>query len=314
MSLSPAERPTEVLILGSAHLTTLTPGSALRRTLERLEGWRLDMVGVELLPGELVDLYRQEGIAPAELAVGGYPQALHLETLARAHRPWSRAEAVQIAHDPGTGAGDRVLAWLLALEPANALLHLSPALRLPEELAEVLEAFGRGGEVRRLALPLAWALGHSHIAHLDDHTGLEIYTENEAELERLWNDPTFRQTVQQHPSLTESQQAMHEAAAADDYWLYLRHANGPAAVASNADLETGTYLRSEWSGQAHRARVAQWDTRNLFMAARVRRASACVPGGKLLVIVGASHKGPIEQALVALAPDLRLVALEELEV
>jgi hypothetical protein len=37
-------------------------------------------------------------------------------------------------------------------------------------------------------------------------------------------------------------------------------------------------------------RIALWETRNLNMAANIRRATERIPGGRMLVIVGSSHK------------------------
>ena len=85
--------PTELLVLGSAHLTAETTDAALQTTLERLLAWQPQAVAVEALPGDVVQGYRLEGELYAGLRVGGYPAALRLEVEARKHRTWSRAEA-----------------------------------------------------------------------------------------------------------------------------------------------------------------------------------------------------------------------------
>lgn len=98
-----------------------------------------------------------------------------------------------------------------------------------------------------------------------------------------------------------------------DLWPQLLYLNSAGAVHDSFDLETGLYLRAKLPGGEHRARVAQWDAWNLFMAARLRVATAQVPGGRVLAFVGSAHKGPLEAALSALGPDLRLAQLTELE-
>lgn len=301
---------TELLVLGTSHLSAKTPDTALESTLSRLKNWQPDAVCVEVLPGEVVDTFRREGISTQVLGVGGYPQALALEALARPLRPWNRAEAVRIARASGTVPVDRVLAWVLALEPLNACFHLQPDMDLPEEVQRGLENYFRSSEMRRLAVPLAQEMGHAELHHIDDHTGMEIYERHEAELTALWQRPEFKAQMQAHPIMRETPARMQ---AGGDHWEFLRWANAPSTVAASFDLESGLYLNTDWPGPAARARLAQWDTRNLFMAARVRRVTAHFVRGRVLVVVGSAHKGPLEAALSAQGADVRLVRLEELE-
>ena len=197
-------QPTEILILGTAHLGPQTPDAALSQTVNRLKAWQPDAVCVELLPGEVVDTFHCEGTMPENLQVGGYPQALKLEALARPLRDWNRAEAARIARAPDTAPLDRVLGWVLALEPLNAVLHLQPDLDLPDELRHGLERYFEGSEVRRLALPVAEALGHAEFHHIDDHTGMEFFERFESELTALWERPEFKEQVQSHPIMRET--------------------------------------------------------------------------------------------------------------
>lgn len=313
MPLSPAERPTEVLILGTAHLTPLTPDSALRRTLERLRAWGPDAVCVENLPGESVQSYRTEGGEYLGLQWSSFAPALRLETAARPLRDWSRRDAEALALHPDTPAAERVLAWILALEPFNALLAWTPDLRFPEPLDSLLREYAaHPGEVHRVAVPLARALGHRRLSPFDDFTNTRIGPQLPA-IEKLWESETYRADIQNHPLMTDGPRQGQAAREAGDYWHYLRYVNSPAVVEQSFDLEVGSYLRHPLPGGEHRSKVADWDARNLFMTAWLRVATAQHPGGRVLALVGAAHKGPVEQALLALAPDLRLVALEELE-
>lgn len=63
--------PTELLVLGSAHLDGGTTDSALQPTLQRLLAWKPQAVVVEILPGDVVQAYRVEGGMHAALRVGG---------------------------------------------------------------------------------------------------------------------------------------------------------------------------------------------------------------------------------------------------
>ncbi|MPY66978.1 hypothetical protein F8S09_09800 [Deinococcus sp. SDU3-2] len=267
MLLSPTDLPTEVLILGSAHLTTLTPDSALRRTLERLEGWKPDAVCVENLPGESVQSYRTEGGEYLKLQWSSFGPALRLEAAARPLRGWSRRDAEALALDPQTPPTARVLAWVLALEPFNALLAWTPDLALPEPLGGLLREYAaHPGEVHRIAVPLARALGHRRLYPFDDFTDTRIEPQLPA-IERLWESEPSRASIQNHPMMLEIPQQGQAAREADDYWHYLRYVNSPAVVEQSLDLEVGSYLRHPLPGGEHRSKVADWDARNLFMAA-----------------------------------------------
>jgi pheromone shutdown protein TraB len=53
-----------------------------------------------------------------------------------------------------------------------------------------------------------------------------------------------------------------------------------------------------------------WEARNLAIAARIRAESASHPGGKVLVLIGASHRLFIE-AYLATMMDVRIVPLTQ---
>jgi len=304
--------PTQVLVLGTAHLNHEMPDAALRPTLRRLTDWQPDAVAVELLAGEVIQGYRAEGGSYADLRWGGFSSALQLEAEARQHRSWTRVEAEALALHPATPPAERALAWLVALEPANALLTWTPDLDLPGNVASAFARYAaHPSEVHRLAVPVARALDHPRLHHFDDFTDTRIERQIEA-LRQLWDSPEFQVAVRQHPLMLRGPEKLRQAADTD-YWEYLRFVNSPETVEESLDLEVGLYLRHPLPGGEPRSRVADWDTRNLFMAARLRMVTAHSPGGRVLALVGHGHKGPLEKAILALAPDVRLVALEELE-
>lgn len=306
--------PTELLVLGSAHLTEETTDNALQSTLERLAAWTPQAVAVELLPGDVVQGYRLEGGLYAGLRVGGSPAALRLEAGARKHRTWSRAEAEALALHPDTAPAERVLAWLVALEPANALLTWTPDLQLPPDFAAGLQEYtDHKGEIQRLAVPLARQLGQTRLHHFDDFTTNAALQERLKVLPELWEDEAFMAGIHSSPAMTEGDEHLQRANAAGDYWAYLKYANGPRWIADSETLEVGSYLGRSLPGGEHRTQVADWNARNIFMAARLRHITALFPGGRVLALVGAAHKGPLEAVLSAIAPDLRLVELSELE-
>lgn len=101
------------------------------------------MVGVEILPGELVDLYDRQGGWLDGLTYGGFPLARRLGQVAQELTGWTRAEAARLAADASLGAEQRVLAHLAAFEPWNALMRRTPDLNLPTLINDDLKALAQ---------------------------------------------------------------------------------------------------------------------------------------------------------------------------
>ncbi len=119
--------PTEVLVLGTAHLNHETTDTALALTLHRLEAWRPQAMAVELLPGEVIQGYRLEGPSYKDLRLGGYTTALRLEAEAKRYRSWTRSEAEAVALRGDTPSAERVLAWLV--EVIQKMVTVGRAMR-----------------------------------------------------------------------------------------------------------------------------------------------------------------------------------------
>jgi hypothetical protein len=58
--------PTEVLIVGVAHLTDEVPDAAIAGGRDRLLAWSPDLIAVENLPGHLVVEYEERGGGPLD--------------------------------------------------------------------------------------------------------------------------------------------------------------------------------------------------------------------------------------------------------
>ncbi|WP_462418935.1 hypothetical protein [Kytococcus sp. Marseille-QA3725] len=58
---------------------------------------------------------------------------------------------------------------------------------------------------------------------------------------------------------------------------------------------------------AARRQLGGWRARNLLMAGHLRRVVGEYPGGRVLALVGRSHRGPLQAALGTDQHDLELV-------
>lgn len=306
---SKSTRPTELLVLGIAHLTDRVQDAALAPAIERLARWKPDVIAVEQLPGELVDAYTREGGIYESLNVGGIDAARELAAIGRHHRSWPRPEAARIATAPETSAEDRVLAWLIAFEPWNALLAADHSSHLPPDVQEALARHAaQVGEVARVAVPLARQLGLDRLHHFDDHTGLEC-------LNLAGQDWWERLCAAGYQDLVEPLVDRSDPPAdvlKENIWPYWELLNSDDRVTESEEVESGVLVRIVDAFPVNRIRLAQWRTRNLYMAARLRTITAFAPGGRVLAIVGLAHKRPLHAALSVDQHDLRLVGLDEL--
>jgi len=280
--------PTELLIVGVAHLDLEVSDSALNRGVSLLRNWHPDLVAIECLPGHLVVEYQDRGGIFNEFPVGFAAQARQGAAAVAAVRSWNVWQAREVGRDQDATVTERVTGWLLAREPCNALLLPWQHADLPAAAQEFLTDLANSPSERvRVGVRLGSELGHTELIHFDDHAGTEILDE----LPDLMNAvegfyQTFRGREPQPPAAPSADQ---------DAWLQWTWASTPAtrnwleAIESVGMAEQGDGLL--------RARLAQWRSRNLAMASRLRASTALIPGGRLLAIVGHSHEGPLRAAL-----------------
>ena len=122
------------------------------------------------------------------------------------------------------------------------------------------------------------------------------------------SDPAL-QGVMSDPAMAETQAAYRRLTSPEEVLEVYRLFNEPRAQPARAAAEWGAFLRAAGDAEAARARVVAWEARNLRMAAHILEATRGMPGARVLVIVGASHKPYLEAAL----DDLALVDIVEFE-
>jgi hypothetical protein len=84
--------------------------------------------------------------------------------------------------------------------------------------------------------------------------------------------------------------------------------NSPAFGKADAQAQWLSLQQSPRLGVIGRQRVAAWEAQNLRMATTVREATASIPGGKALLIVGAAHKAFIDAYLRTMT-DISIVSV-----
>jgi hypothetical protein len=104
--------------------------------------------------------------------------------------------------------------------------------------------------------------------------------------------------------------SLRKACENGDLLPHYQFLNSPEYLLKDVDTQWGFFLRTRLHSGLDRFRLALWEVRNLNIASNIRRASAQYPGGRILVIVGASHKPFLDSYLLQIA-DIKLVNLND---
>lgn len=308
----PAKGPAnEVMVLGTSHFQYLAKTfdpAALRPVEDRLAAWKPDAIAIESLSGVQCDHLRR------------YP-ARYADTLPTYCWDPARARAATGLDVPAATVRARELlanwpanpspaqrrqlaaVFLAGGEPASALVQW---LRLPaaerragDGLDAALVAFleelrGKHDERMLLAAPLAARLGHEQVVAMDDHTADRVIPDRKAWMDAMgpaWKNPATEKRIKTDKDLEAG------LGAPEGMLARYRFDNAPGYTRLAFDSDFGAALEEPSARRIGRGYVGYWETRNLRMAANIRDAMAPRPGMRMLVIVGASHKGYLEAYL-----------------
>lgn len=312
--------PNEVMVLGTPHLSQLPPAftaAGIVALADRLAAWRPDAIAIEALSGPQCDFLRRyperykEAIssycwdtAPARAATGlDVPAAT--DRIARMLADWPAAP---------TAAQRRQLAAMFFAggEQASALvqwLRLPEAQRQPGDgldatlVARLQKLEASRNENYLIAARLAARLGHEQVHAMDDHTADFPAVDEKAygdAIKKAWTNPAAEkrrrmdQDLNKRLDLPEGVLAMYRA----------HNERGMARLVFDGDF--GAALHEPSPQRFGRNYIGYWETRNLRMAGNIRGIMTAKPGMRMLVIVGAAHKGYLESYLHQMH-DVRLV-------
>jgi hypothetical protein len=317
----PAAGPAnDVIVLGTPHLRGLPAAfqpASLRLLADRLAGWRPQTIAIEALSGPQCAFMRQypqrykDSVedycwdpAPARAATGLDVPAATAEA-GRLLAAWPanpaparrrRLAAVFLA------GGERISALVQWLRLPAAERHEGDGL--DATLAALLEQLRtRRSEDTLIAAPLAAALGLERVVAMDDHTADAPVTDEAAygaAIAAAWKNPAGARRKRTEDALRAKLDTPEDVAA-----LY-RALNAPETAKLVYDSDFGAALEEPSPQHFGRAYVTYWETRNLRMASNIRAAIGEHPGGRALVIVGASHKWYLEAYLNQMH-DVRIV-------
>ena len=316
--------PTQILVLGTAHLSETADNfdpAVLEPLLDRLAAFRPDAITIEALPGMHIWAMWQYRQSYPEVASTYGNRAMTMAGLARAgvdlDMPEAEAEARRTLSEwPASPTPEqrRRLAALFAAsgDPHSALVQwwrLDPAERIADDdvtallVAQFAAYDTRRNENHLIAARLAARLGHERVYPVDDQSddaGPGFLADFEPYVAPLY------EAMRADPRAVPHVQSTQRMTTPADTLAVYRMLNTPAAGQFNADWQWLPMLNRPSPRDVGRRRVAVWEVRNLRMAANIREVSARHPGGRVLVIVGASHK-PWFDAYLRMMSDVRVV-------
>ncbi|MHB1191857.1 MAG: DUF5694 domain-containing protein [Longimicrobiales bacterium] len=310
----------QVLVLGTPHLSgfrdRLGPHH-LAPLLDRLASFAPTKIAVEsLTPDEVALLVERapsdsaaaqvlDMFAGRTAALGASAQRLlEVDRLEAARRAEAILEDRPSAMAPPARV-ELVVLLLAAYEYDSATLQWSylgtgdraSAERIPTEIQEALDAWlASANEIVTVALPLARRLGLQRLHPMDSQLdGVRTLSHPPDALRDLFADPA-RGALMDHDARARGDSIADAALAAGDLLPLYGHMN-------SFEYQRGDAAQWKWlfqegtAGRLHRFRYAMWEARNLRQAMHILDVAASADPQRVLVIVGASHKAPVERIL-----------------
>jgi hypothetical protein len=323
---------TTVLVLGTPHLSALEERfepALLESLLERLVAYAPDVIGLESIPpASLADMLSRPEFEDVVAQFAGERAHWGQEMQRETGLSWLEAADsadVLLEKDRESGLSplqrQRLIRFLLAAyDDLSAVLHWS---YLPEDVSGSdvagadsihvwLEDQTRSAnENGAIGIELARRLGLRRLLYIDDHHDKDQFLDIAPSLiEELNGNETFA-SVLGDPFIADTETRLEQAVAIGDLLPFYRFINTPDYGRADAALQWDVWLRTGLESGLDRTRLALWEVRNLNMASHIRRATATIPGGRTLVVVGNGHRQFLESYLT-LMTDVRLVWLDNL--
>lgn len=311
----------QVLVLGSPHLSQLPPGfrpDMLAPLLDRLAAFKPDIIAIEGLSGpdcEALQRYKpMHGSAWDDYC---WPAVEAAKATGLSVPEAALAVRKTLADWPAnpTPADRRRLAslFLAANDRSSAQVQW---LRLPEAerrtgdglddaLVSVLRRTpGKYNENYDVGAALAARLGHDRVYPTDDHSADAVTADAprayEDAVQAAWKS---QGTPPVRAEYDRRSKALVDGAALLDFYRFL---NAPKTQRDMVATDMGAAIRDPSSAHWGRHYVSWWEVRNLRMVANIRAAFGAKPGAKVLVIVGSTHK-PYFDAYLDLMSDVQVI-------
>jgi Family of unknown function (DUF5694) len=315
--------PTQVLTIGSTHIGQLkNPVSPemLTPLLDKLAAFKPDIITHEGISGEQCDILKRYGAKypgmfdtycwptdDAEKATGLTVPAAMAE-IDKILATWpTKPTAAQRRHLAALflAAGDRPSARVQWLQLPEGERKAGDGI--DEALLKIINRDGaKPNETYDVAVSLAVRLGLQRVYAVDDHTADSVQAQAgpgfDPFMQKLWG--STKSAISEEADRREA-----SLKTGNDLLDYYRFVNRPATQREYVTIDYHKAMNTPSPENYGRKYVAWWEIRNLRMASNIRTAFGNQPGGRVLNIVGASHK-PYYDAYLNMMSDVKLVDAE----
>jgi hypothetical protein len=174
--------------------------------------------------------------------------------------------------------------------------RLSPDARaaqttLPDTTAVALtDRLTAANETYSIGMRLAHERGHQRLYPVDHHGSKDLLLPIYGPLQKSPVIDSMRAAFKRNPVLRRKDSLMQAGFRGGSLLRMYRYVNSDTMAQTDVDLQWRSWLRADLPDGIGRTRLALWETRNLHMVGHIRRVTAQHPGGRVLVIVGSSHK------------------------
>lgn len=319
-----AGAPAQVLVLGTMHLSQLPERldtRLLEPLLNRLAAYNPEVITVEGLGGEECDTLGRFKPEHDKAYKTYCFDTAELEKMTGLDIPAAEAEADRaLASWPANPAPEQrrhlAMLFLAAGNLASATvqwLRLSEAERhagdgLTDAMINLILRKGRPpNENYAIGAALAARLGLERVYPIDDHLadGPDQGEDSSKAVQAAWNKGGEPRVKTEYKRLAAS---LHSAA---DVLAFYRFLNEPGTERATIASDMGRAALDPSPQQYGRQYLSWWEGRNLRMVGNIRSAFSSKPDARVLVIVGATHKGYLD-AYLNMMQDVRLIDAEKL--
>lgn len=323
---------TQVLILGTPHLEHLGPEfseESLTNILTALKEFKPDLIGLESISPILLNdmVARQAEFDQVIEQLGSLRLALGRKMQEHLGLTWNEAKIetekalikIRTESVPEERAATIPL-LIAAYDDLTALLqwcyipktfHDSVDLVPKEVQAYLKRELTSKNERVSLGVTLAQRLKHQRIYYIDDHHEKDCYLKIVGDLIRELKGNKAYKSISTDPHFINVEELFQKAVKAKNLYPHYQYINSAEFGKKDAMLQWDLWFKTKLASGLDRTRMALWEVRNLNMASHIRKATALIPGGRALVIVGVGHKPFLESYLNQMS-DLKLVQFNDL--
>lgn len=313
----PEAQKTEILVLASQHLSRLGDRfkpSMLDSVLKCLERYQPDIISVESMPSSQIEyMYSLEG-KDREFVEDDWSLRFGKAVQDKLGITWMKADEkadnllsmMKPSESMSNEKRRELILYLLARYdlpsavlqfaylPGNAQEEFPDS---PDGIASLLRKCLRSAnETFSIGVALARRLSLQNIEAIDNHGDIN---QTLAVADELFKHISF-EDVYKTPCFERMAELTEKGVQENDLQELFLYVNSGEFLSDNVQYEWCRYFDDSIPKNLGRSLIATWEVRNLNIASHIRRCTTFHPGGKLLTIIGASHKAFLDNYLGAL--------------